>query len=184
MLLQGQAGIRARPVTGVQTCAPPISVSEVLLTTVTFVAAVPPRLTVAPAAKPVPVTVTAVPPLLVSELGEIALTVGAEAREGCNSRATAPHEPEVFMVTAFVTGDGMAAVLSFTAAPTVVVAVKLPLSRRLPVLGEKVVAFFSPNPATTQLLPLRVVSVTVGFAFAELLLVLRPNAPTPEYSAT
>src|SRR5438876_11245199 len=77
MLLQGQAGIRARPVTGVQTCAPPISVSEVLLTTVTFVAAVPPRLTVAPAAKPGPVRVTAVPPLLVPELGEIALTVGA-----------------------------------------------------------------------------------------------------------
>ena len=55
-----------------------VAVSEVLLTTVTLVAAVPPRLTVAPAAKPVPVTVTAVPPLLVPELGEIALTVGAE----------------------------------------------------------------------------------------------------------
>src|SRR5207244_10801024 len=54
-----------------------VVVSEVLLTTVTLVAAVPPRLTVAPAAKPVPVMVTAVPPLLVPELGEIALTVGA-----------------------------------------------------------------------------------------------------------
>src|SRR5437667_6973514 len=48
-----------------------------MLTTVTFVAAVPPRLTVAPAVKPVPVMLTAVPPLLVPELGEIALTVGA-----------------------------------------------------------------------------------------------------------
>src|SRR5207249_11179360 len=54
-----------------------VAVSEVLLTTVTLVAAVPPRLTVAPAAKPVPLRVTAVPPLLVPELGEIALTVGA-----------------------------------------------------------------------------------------------------------
>ena len=35
---------------------------EVLLTTVTPVAGVPPKLTVAPARKPVPVMVTAVPP--------------------------------------------------------------------------------------------------------------------------
>src|SRR5438874_9065464 len=34
------------------------------------------------AAKPVPVTVTAVPPLLVPELGEIALTVGAGKAKG------------------------------------------------------------------------------------------------------
>src|SRR5438128_10964537 len=88
-----------------------VAVSEVLLTTVTLVAAVPPRLTVAPAAKPVPVTVTAVPPLLVPELGEIALTVGAEAREVCESGGTAPYEPDVIMVTAFVAGAGAAAVL-------------------------------------------------------------------------
>ena len=49
----------------------------VLLTTVTPVAAVPPRLTVAPDKKPVPVIVTAVPPLTEPEAGEIELTVGA-----------------------------------------------------------------------------------------------------------
>ena len=50
---------------------------DVLFTTVTPVAAVPPRLTVAPARKPVPAMVTAVPPLAVPELGVMAVTVGA-----------------------------------------------------------------------------------------------------------
>jgi hypothetical protein len=52
---------------------------EVELTTVTLVAAVPPKLTVAPLEKPVPVMVTDVPPLVVPEVGEIADTVGAGA---------------------------------------------------------------------------------------------------------
>ena len=43
----------------------------------TFVAAVPPKLTVAPVAKPVPVMVTDVPPLAGPEAGEIPVTVGA-----------------------------------------------------------------------------------------------------------
>lgn len=59
-----------------------VAVIEVLLTSVTPVAAVPPRLTVAPARKPVPVTVTAVPPLIVPELGVIEVTVGAGLEEG------------------------------------------------------------------------------------------------------
>jgi len=46
------------------------------LTTTTLVAAVPPIVTVAPAPKSVPVIVTAVPPFVVPEFGEIALTVG------------------------------------------------------------------------------------------------------------
>jgi hypothetical protein len=58
-------------------CAAVVAVIDVLLTTVTPVAAVPPRLTVAPATNPVPVIVTAVPPLADPELGEIVVTVGA-----------------------------------------------------------------------------------------------------------
>src|ERR1700687_1025013 len=54
-----------------------MAVIDVLLTSVTPVAAVPPRPTVAPARKPVPVIVTAVPPLIVPELGVIEVTVGA-----------------------------------------------------------------------------------------------------------
>jgi hypothetical protein len=49
----------------------------VLFTTTTFVAAVPPKLTVAPAAKFVPVMVIAVPPAVDPLLGVTLLTVGA-----------------------------------------------------------------------------------------------------------
>ena len=58
-------------------CAGVVAVIEVLLTTVTPVADVPPTFTVAPERKPVPVMVTAVPPELVPDDGEIAVTLGA-----------------------------------------------------------------------------------------------------------
>ena len=58
-------------------CAAVVAVIDVLLTTVTPVAAVPPRFTVAPVRKPVPAIVTAVPPLVVPEFGVIEVTVGA-----------------------------------------------------------------------------------------------------------
>ena len=56
-----------------------VAVIDVLLTTVTPVAAVPPKLTVAPARNPVPVMDTPVPPLIVPEFGEMEVTVGAGA---------------------------------------------------------------------------------------------------------
>ena len=58
-------------------CAGVVAVMEVELTTVTLVAAVPPNVTVAPLKNPVPVIVTDVPPLVLPEVGEIAVTVGA-----------------------------------------------------------------------------------------------------------
>jgi hypothetical protein len=58
-------------------CDAVVAVIEVLLTTCTPVAAVPPRLTVAPDRKPVPVMVTAVPPDAEPLAGEIELTEGA-----------------------------------------------------------------------------------------------------------
>lgn len=51
---------------------------DVVLAIVTAAAEVPPNFTEAPARNPVPVMVTVVPPLMVPELGEIAVTVGAE----------------------------------------------------------------------------------------------------------
>jgi hypothetical protein len=48
----------------------------VLFTTTTFVAAVPPNVTVAPVAKFVPVIVTEVPPAVVPPFGLTLLTVG------------------------------------------------------------------------------------------------------------
>jgi len=52
-------------------------VIDVLLTTVTPVAAVPAKLTVAPGAKFVPTMVTVVPPLTDPEFGDTEVTVGA-----------------------------------------------------------------------------------------------------------
>jgi hypothetical protein len=52
-------------------------VIDVALTTVTFVAAVPPSVTAAPETNPVPVIVTDVPPADVPDVGEIEVTVGA-----------------------------------------------------------------------------------------------------------
>jgi len=54
-----------------------VAVIDVLLTTTTLVAAVAPNFTVAPAAKFVPVIVTAVPPAAGPLFGLTLLTVGA-----------------------------------------------------------------------------------------------------------
>jgi hypothetical protein len=56
-----------------------VAVICVALTTTTLVAAVPPNVTVAPAAKFVPVIVTAVPPAVGPVFGDMLVTVGAEA---------------------------------------------------------------------------------------------------------
>jgi hypothetical protein len=53
-----------------------VAVIVVLLATTTFVAAVPPNVTVAPAAKFVPVIVTAVPPATGPLFGDTLVTVG------------------------------------------------------------------------------------------------------------
>jgi hypothetical protein len=53
-----------------------VAVIKVLLVTVTPVAALPPKLTVAPVKKLVPVIVTAVPPAADPEFGETEATVG------------------------------------------------------------------------------------------------------------
>jgi hypothetical protein len=53
-----------------------VAVIEVLLTTVTFVAAVEPNTTVSPEAKLVPVMVTAVPPAIDPLFGLTLVTVG------------------------------------------------------------------------------------------------------------
>ena len=50
-----------------------------LATTSTLVAATPSIVTVVPARKPAPVSVTAVPPAVVPLFGEIAVTVGGDA---------------------------------------------------------------------------------------------------------
>ena len=55
-----------------------VAVIVVLFTTTTFVAAMPPNVTVAPAAKFVPVIVTAVPPAVGPLFGDTLVTVGGD----------------------------------------------------------------------------------------------------------
>src|SRR5258705_249091 len=61
-------------------CVGVVAVIVVALTTITLVAALPPRLSVAPARKLVPVTVTAVPPVVGPDTGATLVTVGAGNR--------------------------------------------------------------------------------------------------------
>jgi hypothetical protein len=63
-------------VTAPTACVGVVAVIDVLLTTTTLVAAVVPNVTVAPAAKLVPVIVTAVPPADGPLFGDMLLTVG------------------------------------------------------------------------------------------------------------
>jgi hypothetical protein len=63
-------------VTAPAACAGVVAVMVVLLLTTTFVAAVPPNVTVAPVTKFVPVIVTAVPPAVVPLFGLTLVTVG------------------------------------------------------------------------------------------------------------
>src|SRR6185436_8032896 len=62
--------------TGPAACAGTVAVIEVLLTTVTFVAALESNFTVAPALKFVPVILTDVPPTVDPVLGETDVNVG------------------------------------------------------------------------------------------------------------
>jgi hypothetical protein len=66
-----------------------VAVMVVLLTTTTLVAAVPPNVTVAPAAKFVPVIVTAVPPDTVPVIGDKLATSGEPGFEDVDFNATA-----------------------------------------------------------------------------------------------
>ena len=63
-------------------CAGVVAVIDVPPATFTFVAAVPPRVTVAPGRKPVPVMVTEVPPLVDPEAGVIAVGFGGGGEGG------------------------------------------------------------------------------------------------------
>ena len=67
--------------------------SEVLLTTATPVAAVPPMVTVGPTPNPVPVTVTAVPPVTGPEPGVTLVTVTVAVGGVVLWQATSTKEP-------------------------------------------------------------------------------------------
>ena len=84
-----------------------VAVMLVLLTT-TLVAAVPPNVTVAPAAKFVPVIVTAVPPAVDPLLGATLLTVGTGPETGANDAMMTPvlaAPSEIVVMLTFPAGE-------------------------------------------------------------------------------
>ena len=70
-------GLVTTTLTAPLACAGVTAVIVVLPTTFTFVAAVPPKVTVAPVAKPVPEIVTMVPPPAGPDVGDRLLMIGA-----------------------------------------------------------------------------------------------------------
>ena len=77
-----------------------------LLTTVTFVAAAPPKLTVAPATKLVPVMVTELPPVVGPLLGLTPVTVGASTKDGAKDAITTPELIVPSEIVVILTGPG------------------------------------------------------------------------------
>ena len=135
-----------RTLTAPAACAGVVAVIVVPLRTATPLAGLPPRLTVAPAAKLVPVIVTAVPPEVRPALGVTLLTVGA-VKLYVNALESAPFCPSgLVTVTATV-----------PAAPAGVVAVMV-----VPLTTATAVAALLPRltvaPAT-KLAPLIVIAV-------------------------
>jgi hypothetical protein len=94
----------------------------VLLTTTTLVAAVLPKVTVTPAAKLVPVMVTAVPPAVDPLLGETLLTVGV-GPEGAAEKVTIcmTQGPEPLSVAVAVLLPAAVTILSSAISPSGVV---------------------------------------------------------------
>ena len=70
-----------------------VAVIDVLLARVTLVAGAPPRLTVPPERKPVPVIVIRVPPLVVPVLGVTEVMLGAGVDGGFGVAAIPPPQP-------------------------------------------------------------------------------------------
>ena len=103
-----------------------VAVIEVLLTTTTLVAAVPPNVTVAPVAKFVPVIVTAVPPAVGPLFGDTLLTVGITAYVNPLVRLPLCPLTVTVTVTAPALPAGAVAVISVGLTTTTLVAAVAP----------------------------------------------------------
>ena len=87
------------------------------LTTTTFVAAVLPKFTVAPATKFVPVIVTAVPPAVVPLFGATLLTVGCGPETAENVAICMTQGPDAFSVAAALLLPAVVTTLSSAISP-------------------------------------------------------------------
>jgi hypothetical protein len=101
-----------------------VAVIVVLLTTTTFVAAVPPNVTVAPAAKFVPVIVTAVPPAVDPLFGETLVTVGVGPDAAEKVTICITHGPAPLNVAVALLLPAVVTTLSSAISPSGVVMIR------------------------------------------------------------
>ena len=135
----------------------------VLFTTTTLVAAVPPNVTVAPAAKFVPVIVTAVPPAVGPLFGLTLLTVGSRNIGKPIAQTSALTARLVTVtVTAPALPAGVVAVIVVLLTTTTLVAAALPNVTAAPAAKFVPVIVTAVPPATGPLLGLTLLTVGVA----------------------
>ena len=120
-----------------------VAVIVVLFTTTTFVAAVPPNVTVAPAAKFVPVIVTAVPPAVDPLFGDTLVTVGAGPDTAENVTICITHGPEPVNVAVALLLPAVVTTLSSARSPSGVVMIRD--VNPLPAAAVPVATMFAPK---------------------------------------
>ena len=155
-----------------------VAVIVVLLTTTTFVAAVAPNITVAPAAKFVPVIVTPVPPATGPLFGDTPLTVGAGPEIAEKATICMTQEPEEARVAVALLLPAVVTILSSAISPSGDVIVRD--VKPLPAAPVVVATMFAPK--INSLVPV----VVAAPLFALVLLPLAPavtsSVVTPRYS--
>jgi hypothetical protein len=136
-----------------------VAVIDVLLTTTTLVAAVAPNFTVAPAAKFVPVIVTAVPPATGPLLGLTLLTVGVTTYVNPLARLPLCPLTVTVTVTAPALPAGVVAVIDVLLTTTTFVAAALPNVTVAPAMKFVPVIVTAVPPAVDPLLGLTLLTV-------------------------
>ena len=155
-----------------------VAVIVVLFTTVTFVAAVLPNFTVAPAAKFVPVIVTAVPPAAGPLLGDTLVTVGGAIY--VNALARLPLCPPVLVTVTVVAPAlpaGVVAVIVVPFTTTTFVAAALPNVTVAPAAKFVPVIVTDVPPAVVPLFGNTLLTVGAGPETAEKVTICMIQAP-------
>jgi hypothetical protein len=154
-----------------------VAVIWVPLTTTTFVAAAPPIVTVAPAAKFVPVIVTVVPPAVDPLFGDTLATLGAGPDTAANVTICMTQGPEELNVAVALLLPAVVTTLSSAMSPSGVIIRDV---NPLPAAPVKVKTVFAPKINSLGL------AVVAGPLFAAVLFPLAPafasSVVTPRYS--
>jgi hypothetical protein len=165
------SGLVTTTFTAPAACAGVVAVIWLVLTTTTFVAVVPPNVTVAPVTKFVPVMVTAVPPAVGPLLGLTLVTVGAVGDVYVNPLVNVPVCVSGLVTTTFTAPAACAGVVAVICVPlttTTFVAPVPPNVTVAPVTKFVPVMLTAVPPAPGPLLGLTPVTVGAGDILAAL----------------